>query len=180
MDITMNMDAVARFAKDIFPFVRRSVPDAEFWIVGRNPGTTVRRLESVAGIRVTGSVSDVRPYYEKARVAIAPFRYGGGTKLKVLEAMAVGVPVVATKVGSQGIEAVPGQHLFIEDKSEEFAQRVIDLLRNSDLWRTMSVAARRLVEPKYSWTSIMSDAGRRLEMLVEDELKEGGRADGCT
>ena len=180
MDITMNMDAVARFAKDIFPLVRKSIPDAEFWIVGRNPGTTTTRLESVAGIRVTGSVIDVRPYYEKARVAVSPFRYGGGTKLKVLEAMALGVPVVATQVGCQGIEAVPGQHLFTEDKSEEFAQRVIDLLRNSDLWRTMSVAARSLVESKYSWTSIMSDAGGRLEKLVEDRLEEGGRADGCT
>ena len=158
MDVLMNTDAVDWFARRVFPKVREAVPDAEFWIVGRNPVPKVKALGSIPGVRVTGRVEDVRPYYAEAKVAVAPFRYGGGTKLKVLEAMALGVPIVATPVGCQGIEVVQGKHLFKEDNEASFARRLIDLLQNSSLREQMAMEARKLVEKRYSWRAIMRDA----------------------
>jgi len=167
MDVFMNIDAVEWFARRIFLRVREAVPDAEFWIVGRTPAPKVRALASLPGVRVTGQVEDVRPYYARAKVAVAPFRYGGGTKLKVLEAMALGVPVVATPVGCQGIDVTPGKHLFKEDNEESFAERVVTLLQDENLRQRMATEARRLVEERYSWHAIINDAIGRLERLVE-------------
>ena len=166
MDVLMNIDAVAWFAGRIFPKVREAVPDAEFWIVGRNPAPKVKALASLPGVRVTGEVEDVRPYYAKAKVAVAPFRYGGGTKLKVLEAMALGVPVVATSVGCQGIDVTRGKHLFKEDNEEAFTQRVVSLLKDKNLRCRMAAEARKLVEECYSWNAIMGDVIESLERMV--------------
>jgi len=167
MDVLMNIDAVEKFARRIFPKVREAVPDAEFWIVGRDPGSRVRALETLPGVRVTGPVEDVRPYYAKAKVAVAPFRYGGGTKLKVLEAMSLGVPVVATPVGCQGIEAIPGKHLLVAEDEREFAECVVTVLQDDDLRQRIAIHARRLVEQKYTWHSILQDTIARLEKLME-------------
>jgi len=169
MDVFMNIDAVDWFARRAFPRVREAVSSAEFWIVGRNPAPKVKALASLPGVRVTGQVEDVRPYYAEAKVAVAPFRYGGGTKLTVLEAMALGVPVGATPVGCQGIEIVPGKHLFKEENEETFAQRVVSLLRDESLRRRMTAEARRLVEERYSWHAIASDAIKRLERMVKEQ-----------
>ncbi|MBC7232376.1 MAG: glycosyltransferase [Chloroflexi bacterium] len=141
-------------------------------IVSRRPYRVVKALASLPGVRVTGRVEDVRPYYAEAKVAVAPFRYGGGTKLKVLEAMALGVPVVATSVGCQGIEAVPGRHLFKEDSEASFAQRVVTLLQEENLRQRIAAEARKLVEERYSWRAIMRDTIGRLARMVE-----GGRQD---
>jgi len=164
MDILMNIDAVVRFARRVFPEVREIVPDAEFWIVGRNPDDKVRALDSIPGVKVTGQVADVRPYYAKSKVAVAPFRYGGGTKLKVLEAMALGVPVVATPIGCQGIKCVSGKHLLVEEAEEEFALSVVNLLNDDVLWKSIVVEARRLVEQRYSWEKILEKVIHQLEM----------------
>jgi len=166
MDVLMNIYAVDWFARRVFPKVRESVSNAEFWIVGRNPVSKVKALTSLSGVQVTGRVDDVRPYYTKSKIAVAPFRYGGGTKLKVLEAMALGVPVVATPVGCQGIEVAPGKHLFKEEKEEAFAQRVVNLLQDERLRQIMAKEARRLVEERYSWHAIMGDAVKRLEQMA--------------
>ncbi len=171
MDVLMNIDAAKQFAQKIFPKVRENVPDAEFWIVGRNPPPAVRALEGIPGVRVTGSVEDVRPYYAQAKVAVAPFRYGGGTKLKVLEAMALGVPVVATQIGYQGILATPGKHLFVEEKADGFAMRVIELLQDDDLWKKIATQARELVMQKYDWGIILEEPIAGIEELVR---RKGG------
>jgi len=168
MDVFMNIDAVNWFARRMFPRVREAVPDAEFWIVGRNPNSKVKALASLPGVRVIGQMEDVRPYYAEAKVAVAPFRYGGGTKLKVLEAMALGVPVVATPVGCQGIEAVPGKHLFKEENEEAFTERVVNLLQDDSLRLQMAIEARKLVEDRYSWHSIMHNTIEHLELMIRD------------
>jgi len=166
MDVLMNIDAVEWFARRVFPRVRKAVPDAEFWIVGRDPVPRVKALASLPYVRVTGPVEDVRPYYAKVKLAVAPFRYGGGTKLKVLEAMALGVPVVATPVGCQGIEATPGKHLFKEDNEKAFAEHVVNLLQDESLRLQIAMKARRLVEEHYSWHGIMGEAITCLERIV--------------
>ncbi|MCD6194553.1 MAG: glycosyltransferase [Candidatus Aminicenantes bacterium] len=172
MDVMMNIEAVEWFTHNVFKKVREEVPDAEFWIVGRNPGPGVQKLSSVSGVYVTGSVPDVRPFYAEAKVAVAPLRLGGGTKLKVLEAMALGVPVVATPIGSQGIKAVPGKHLFVEESIENFAQKVVSLLQNEEIARKMAQEARRLVEEHYSWSGVWGQIALRLEQYKEAREKQ--------
>jgi sugar transferase (PEP-CTERM/EpsH1 system associated) len=166
MDVTMNIDAVVRFVREIFPVIKKAIPDVEFWIVGRNPDLRVRKLVEISGVRVTGTVEDVRPYYERAKVFVAPLRYGAGTKLKILEAMAMGVPIVSTSVGCQGINVAWGKHLFVEDDNERMAERVIELLENESVREGLSAAGRALVEKKYSWQSVISETESKLQELV--------------
>jgi len=173
MDVTMNADAVLRFANGIFPLVRRRCPGAEFWVVGRNPGSAVKQLAERDGIVVTGTVEDVRPYYEQARALVAPFRYGAGTKLKIMEAMAMGIPVVSTDVGCQGIDVAHGRHLLIENEDEGFASAVVELMENDGLWEQLSSAGRELVLQKYSWESIMTSAINEMEKLVRQWSESG-------
>jgi len=168
MDVTMNADAALRFANGIFPLVRRRCPSAEFWVVGRRPGGAVKQLAERDGIVVTGTVEDVRPYYEQARVLVAPFRYGAGTKLKIMEAMAMGVPVVSTDVGCHGIDVAHGRHLLIENEDEGFARAVGELIEDDDLWQRLSLAGRELVLRDYSWENIMGSAVKGMEKLVQE------------
>jgi sugar transferase (PEP-CTERM/EpsH1 system associated) len=165
MDVTMNIDAVCYFVSKIFPVIRGAVPDAEFWIVGRNPNKDVRQLNAQDGVRVTGAVEDVRPFYEGAKVAVVPFRFGAGTKLKVLEAMAMGVPTVSTSTGCQGIDAEEGKEIWIVDDPEAFADTVVKLLLDEQAGLAMREAARRLVEERYDWGSIFRSVG---DALIEE------------
>ena len=176
MDVTMNIDAAVTFAHDIMPTVRDRVPGAEFWVVGRNPGRRVRALSRIPGVTVTGTVDDVRPYYARAKAFVAPFRFGGGTKLKVLEAMATGVPVVSTPVGCQGLEVVRGEHCWVEETSREFAERVIELLEHEDRRQTTVQPARKLVEEKYDWSTVLGPIVQRLEKLTN--IRPGDGASG--
>lgn len=170
MDVTMNIEASLRFSKEIFPLIKRSIPSAEFWIVGRNPERKVLKLINLEGVKVTGSVENVRPYYEKAKVVVAPFRYGAGTKLKVLEAMAMGVPVVSTDVGYKGIDAIPGRHLLVKNENGQIAECIIELVKNRRLREKICSAARKLVEEKYSWSFIMGNLIKQLESLVQHAI----------
>lgn len=161
-----NQQAALWFGQRVFPRVQEKIPNAELWIVGAGPTQEVRALESNHGIHVTGTVEDVRPYYQKAAVSVAPYRFGEGTKLKVLEAMASGVPVVGTPIGCQGIEVVDGEHVLIADAEEEFGNRVIELLRDPQRRSRMADAARRLVEQKYTWKKIVGDLEPKLVELA--------------
>jgi glycosyltransferase involved in cell wall biosynthesis len=169
MNVTMNVDAALRSAQKIFPIVRNAVPDAEFWIVGRNPDRRVLKIAGLEGITVTGTVEDVKPYYEKAKVAVAPFRYGGGIKVKILEAMAMGVPVVSTDVSCFGLEVTPGKHILTANDDEAFAKQVVLLLKDSSLWKKLSDEGRLLVKQKYVWRSIVEEVVAHLENLVAEK-----------
>jgi len=155
MDVTMNIDAVSRFAYGMFPRVRKRVSNAEFWVVGRNPSRNVLRLARRDGVFVTGSVDDVRPYYDEARVFVAPFRYGAGSKLKLLEALSMSLPIVSTSVGSVGIEAVPGQHFMLRNDEQEFADAVVEMMLSNERAERLARSGRRLVEERYSWGSVL-------------------------
>jgi glycosyltransferase involved in cell wall biosynthesis len=166
MDVTMNIDAVTWFAREIFPQIRQTVPNAEFQIVGRNPSSEVLALDREEGIEVTGRVDEVRDFYENAAVAVVPLRRGGGTKLKVPEAMAARVPVVATSVGAQGLEIEDGVHLQVADEADAFAEATSRLLTHRDEARQITRAAYDRVKERYSWSSIYDDAIRRIEERV--------------
>jgi glycosyltransferase involved in cell wall biosynthesis len=167
MDVTMNVDAVYHFADDIFPLIKQQVRDAEFWIVGRNPGKKVRQLAALEGIRVTGEVADVRPFYRKAKVSVAPFRFGAGTKLKILESMAMGVPVVSTSSGCYGIEV--GEGVKVRDHPGQFADAVAQQLLDQPSSPESMLAIRKLVTDKYDWGTILEPMG---ENLAQEALQK--------
>lgn len=163
MCIVRNINAAVWFAKGIFAKIKKNIPEAEFWIVGYNPGKEILELKKTPGIKVFGTVQDIRPYYKKAKAYVAPFKFGQGTRLKVLEAMATGLPIVSTKEGCQGIGTVNNQHVLIADNENDFADRVIELLRNKQLSGKISNNAKTFVEQKYSWDKIVNDLEIKLK-----------------
>jgi sugar transferase (PEP-CTERM/EpsH1 system associated) len=155
MDVDMNIDAALNFSR-IFPLIKKKVIDSEFWIVGRNPPKQILNLQKQGYIKVTGSVADVRPYYEKAKVVIAPYRFGGGTKLKILEALAMNLPIVSTKIGCQGINTTGIGEIKIHDNMVDFAGAVIEVLETNEAKTTeRNNGARKIVEERYGWSTIL-------------------------
>ena len=148
-----NVDAAVYFCREVLPFIRREVPDARLWVVGIGPGTSVRRLEG-NGVFVTGGVPDVVPYYKRSKVCVVPVRAGSGTRLKILEAMALGRPVVSTSMGCEGLEVVGGDHVLIADDHEVFAEQTVKLLRHRELRARIVAKARELVVASYDWDVI--------------------------
>lgn len=157
-------DAVVWLARSILPILRRRFPELELWIVGRNPPPEVLALAG-EGVFVTGGVEDVTPYYERAKVAVVPLQAGGGSRLKILEAMALGRPVVSTTLGAEGIEARPGEDILLADDAAGFAEATARLLTEAGLWSAMAQSARRFVEARHDWDMI---ADRQL--AIYDEL----------
>ena len=163
MDYYPNVDGVLYFAKEIFPAIRKEVPHAEFRIVGSNPSRVVRDLSKIPGVSVTGYVPDVRPYLMDAALAVAPLRIARGTQNKILQFLAMGIPVVATPQAAKGVEADPGRHFLVADGSERFAQQVLRLLQDSDLRETLSLAGRQPLERAHCWPASMQILDRLLE-----------------
>lgn len=153
MSYRPNVDAVLYFCREVLPLIRQQIPDVKLWIVGRNPTAAVQALAS-EHIVVTGYVESMIPYYQQSAVCVVPLRAGGGTRLKVLEAMALGRPVVSTPVGCEGLEVVHGQHMLIADTPEEFAAQTVRLLQDRALQKHLARHARQLIETVYDWSVI--------------------------
>lgn len=149
-----NRDAALYFVQEIWPKIKLSVPNIKFFIVGRNPDNMVQSLSTDAQIIVTGEVDDIRPYLEQATVYVCPLRVGSGLKNKVLEAMAMQKPIVATTLSCDGINLTPGKDVLIGDRAETFASAVIELLRDKAKSQRLGANARRLAENVYSWNAM--------------------------
>jgi polysaccharide biosynthesis protein PslH len=158
MDYYPNTDAALHFAKHCWPLVQSQLPQATWTIVGKNPPSQIQQLASLPGVTVTGSVPDVRPYLEEAALAIAPLLIGGGTRLKILEALAMQKAVVSTSLGCEGLHVESGRELVIANEPEDLAAAIVRLLQDAASRETLAVAGRKLVEAEYSW----EEAGRRL------------------
>ena len=150
-----NQDAALWLVERVWPGVLRRVPDARLLLVGRDPGPALRRLSGPA-VEVTGSVEQVRPYLARARVALAPLRSGGGTRLKILEALDAGRPVVATTVGAEGLECLAGNGLTIVDDPEGMAERIAALLRDPARATELGRRGGAAVAARYSWDRTLS------------------------
>lgn len=161
MDYWPNVDAVQWFCDEVFPLLRRQNPDLRFYIVGSRPAPQVQALAQVAGVTVTGTVPDVRPYIRHARVAVAPLRIARGIQNKVLEAMAMATPVVVSPQALEGIAAEPGRELLLAADAAGFADAVAQLLARTH--NDMGLAARARVEHHYSWPSNLACIGEKLE-----------------
>lgn len=147
-----NVDGVLWFANEIYPLVKREVPEASFAVVGARPPASVRRLAELdPSIAVTGYVADPRPYLEQTAALIVPVRAGGGMRVKILEALARGLPIVSTTIGYEGIELTPEQHLLVGDTPEAFAAALVRLLRDPALGRRLAADGRRVAEQVYDW-----------------------------
>jgi len=152
MDWEPNIDAVEYFCRQIWPRILTEYPRARFQIVGRNPHPRVQRLKTTS-VEVTGMVSSVIEYLRRATIVIVPLRIGGGTRLKIFEAMAMGKAVVSTSIGAEGLDLTPGRDLLIADNPESFATSIIGLLRNPELRRNYEQAA-AAVAARYDWSEI--------------------------
>ncbi len=151
MDWMANEDAMLWFAAEVLPLIRRARPDCRLAIVGRRPTARIRDLVRDPLIEVTGTVVDVRPWLWGAAVSIVPLRVGGGTRLKIYEAMAARVPVVSTSVGAEGLDVSPGENIAIGDTAADLADRCLALLDSPARRAQISDAAHRLVATRYSW-----------------------------
>ena len=157
MDYAPNVQAVSHFARDIFPRIRAKVGSATFAIVGRTPSAPVQALAQLPGVEVTGSVPDVRPWLAAADAVVAPLRIARGVQNKVLEAMAMGRPVVASSPAFEGIDAVPGLDLLVADGAEASAAAVLSLLGDEELAAKVGRAARARAATRYSWERQLAD-----------------------
>lgn len=155
MDFRPNVDAALWFANEILPLLRREVPLAHVAFVGQRPNRAIQALRELPGVEVTDWVPDTRPYISDAAVYVVPLRMGGGTRLKVLEAMAMGKAIVSTRFGVEGISCVAGRDLVIADEPRDFAQSVCLLMHDPGRRRELGANARRLAEKAYDWRKIV-------------------------
>jgi glycosyltransferase involved in cell wall biosynthesis len=154
MDWAPNENAVLSFLDEIWPEVRRVQPEVPFYVVGRNPSSRLRSRHGRDGVRITGTVPDVRPYMRRALALLVPMRVGGGTRLKILEAFAARVPVVSTAIGIEGIDAEPGVHYLQAESATDFAEAVTRLKQDPGLGRSLAAAAGELATTRYSWDAV--------------------------
>jgi sugar transferase (PEP-CTERM/EpsH1 system associated) len=169
MDWYPNEDAILHFMDAILPAIRRDVPDVGMTVVGRNPTPRLRVAAARAGVRVTGTVPDVRPYVAEAAVYVVPLRVGGGTRLKIFEALAMGKAVVSTSVGAEGLPLTAGQHFLRADEPQAFARAVTALLADPSRRQWRGQAGRQLVAARYAW----GDVARELEAHLEETVWRG-------
>jgi glycosyltransferase involved in cell wall biosynthesis len=166
MDYHANIDAAIDFARDVWPAIYERNPQLIFTIVGRDPAVEVRQLASNRGIDVTGTVDDVRPYYHEAIASIVPLKVGGGSRLKILESMAAGVPVVSTTLGAEGLEVGNGTDIVIADTNEQLVNAITRVLADEKLRVQLVSAGRDLVSRRYEWEI----AGQSLFSIYEEFL----------
>jgi len=168
MDYHANVDAAGHFAHQILPLLS----GRKFLIVGARPTKQVEALAELPGVVVTGTVPDVRPYYRDAFAVVVPLRIGGGTRLKILEAMAAGVPVVSTRLGAEGLEAIAGVHFLQAEEPEDFRDAVVRL-NDPGEWQRLAAAGLELVRSRYDWP-MLGDELHRFYLEVLGNRKSGG------
>lgn len=184
-----NFDAMQYFLEKVFPLIKKEIPEIKIKITGRTKGVDIAELQIDQNTELTGYVDDIKPLLINSAVCVVPLRLGGGTRLKILEAMALGTPIVSTNKGAEGIEglisvnsstihdsclsAVAGSaihdfHIWIEDDPEKFVKAVIELVNNREFAEQMAINARKLVEKRYGWNSI----GEKYEMFIRKVIEK--------
>ncbi len=166
MDYYPNQQGMLNFCRAVLPLIRETHPGATLTIVGASPSREIRDLGSIPGVTVTGTVDDVRPYVRRSALSVAPLEIARGTQNKILESMAMGVPVVASDIASRGIDARPGEDFLSARGDRQFADQVLALLRSSEERARLSAAGRRRVLSHHSWPASLS----RLDRIIESAL----------
>ena len=153
------------FCDKILPMIRKKNPQVQFYIVGSNPSSQVKALDNKNGVNVTGFVDDIRSYYSSADVCVIPLRHARGIQNKVLEAMAMGKPVISTSNAADGIGAIFEEHLLVTDNPIEFASKVASLMGDQASREQLGVNARSFVKKKFNWKANMD----KLDGLLDAE-----------
>jgi sugar transferase (PEP-CTERM/EpsH1 system associated) len=170
MDWDPNQDGALWFLRDILPRIRKAIPRVSFTIVGRAPSARLRAIaEKEPGVEITGWVPDVRPHLAKAEVVVVPLRVGGGTRIKIPEAMAMGKAVVSTPIGAEGLPFSDRQQIRIAEQPEEFAWAVVELVNNVHLRNSIAHAARAAVLTRHGWEPVVA----RVEEILEQVVAQG-------
>jgi len=164
MDYYANVEGVSWFCREVFPKIRSEHPDVLFYIVGSNPGPEVKALGDRQGIRITGFVDDIRPYYRGADVCVIPLRIAAGVQNKVLEAMAMARPVVTTGKALEGIKGKPDVHVLVEDDPKHFADKVVQLLNSKEKGTVLAGNARNFILENYNWQTNIAALERLLPL----------------
>lgn len=173
MDWMANEDGIIFFIEKILPLVRRRFPKAKLWIVGRRPSAKLKAIaERESGIVVTGTVEDIRPYMGRGSVYVVPLLVGGGTRIKIFEAMAAGKAVVSTTIGAEGLPVRHGENILLADDPEAFANSVIDLISDPARRLKLGQAARELVAGSYSWNAVGKTLSGVLQLAAEKARQE--------
>lgn len=179
MDWFPNVDAVNFFVREVFPRIKRRVPLAQFWVVGRNPPASVIRQQTEEGVRVVGTVDDVRPFLARARLVVVPLRIGGGTRLKILEAWALRKPVLSTVIGAEGLLALDGENIALADTPEEMAVRAVRLVTHPEEAARLGEAGRQVVEQHFTWTRVAERLLDAYEATVHTARHHHPTAQAC-
>jgi sugar transferase (PEP-CTERM/EpsH1 system associated) len=164
-----NFDAVKFFLSQIYPLIKEEVAEVTFRVTGETRGVPLQGLPADTSVEFTGYMEDIRPYVAGSWACVVPLRIGGGTRLKILEAMALGTPVVATSKGAEGLEVTDRENILIADEPTDFADQVLHLLRDPGLREKLSKGGRRLVVEKYDWKVI----GREFSALLQQIATPG-------
>jgi glycosyltransferase involved in cell wall biosynthesis len=166
MTYNANYDAVAYFLAEIFPLIHQQAPDTRLRVTGSTRGVDLDSLPLDGQVELTGYLADIRPAVAESWACVVPLRLGGGTRLKILEAMSLGTPVISTVKGAEGLDVEDGVHLLIGETPEEFAAHVLRVLRSADLRHELACNAARLVTEKYEWSQIGAGFRHAVERLV--------------
>lgn len=154
LDYSPNVDAIEWFADYIWPRIYKELPEANWQIVGKSPDARSMRWAQLDGVDLIGEVCDVRPYYQSAWLQVVPLRIGGGTRLKIVESLGMGTPVVSTTLGAQGLDLESGKDLLLADQPDTFAQSVLTLLRDSNLRHSIEINGLHTVQQNYRWSTL--------------------------
>jgi glycosyltransferase involved in cell wall biosynthesis len=173
MDWPANEDAMLYFCEEILPLIQKRIPDVTLRIVGRKPTRKVAGLQKkYPNVHVTGAVDDIREHVQDSAVYVVPLRIGGGTRIKIFEAMAMGMPIVSTTIGAEGLPVHPGKNIFIADAPEAFAERTAALLLDPMARQRFGSAARALVESRYSWEKVTDVVDETLRRVVKNNDRQ--------
>ena len=154
MDYNPNIDALRWYFGEMHESLRRRIPDLRVLVVGKDPVPEVKAYSSKAGVTVTGSVPDVRPYYRQAWMQIVPLRIGGGTRLKIVESLAIRTPVISTTVGAQGLGLQHDKDILLADTAEDFVQQTARALKYAKLRKHLELAGLQTARARFSWKTI--------------------------
>lgn len=180
LDWRPNLDAVRLLLDDIFPAVRQAEPSVRLCLVGRNPpGWLVQRVEKMANVELHANVADVRPYLAESSVLAVPLRIGGGSRLKILEALACGLPVVSTRIGAEGLDLQPGRDLVVAERVEDMAAALIESVRFPERVRNMALNGRDIVRSRYDWDRLAVKLERVWEECVNGETRKRCEGEPC-
>jgi sugar transferase (PEP-CTERM/EpsH1 system associated) len=169
MDYHANIEGAIDFVRNVWPSTHERNPGLRFTIVGRNPPPQVTELAAAPGVEVTGSVDDVRPFYREAVAAVVPLNVGGGSRLKVLEAMAAGVPLVSTTLGAEGIDVSDGKNILLADSAMQFADAISSVSRDPNLRARISEAGQALVTSRYEWSILGKKLVDEYQQLLQSD-----------